>query len=241
MYLVNISIDDVSPHAQSSTGVLDRCYELIDMFPNIKFTLFIPCAYWRTVYGNFSQRLTNTQEPLLLNNFPDFCDEIIKLNPENFEIGFHGYFHGIPNKSNNDEFRYLSYDEATAIIMAMREMAEVTKIPFKNILRPPAWRMSPDSIKACADNGIEILALSSEKYSDGSLDYKGEDKKFKNVVYYNSCPPSKELKFYDKTEIVYHACEWDSNFLNEKLKDDLVKFLDSEKENIKFAFMKDLL
>ena len=172
MYLVNVSIDDVSPHAQSSTRVLDRCYELINAFPSIKFTLFIPSAYWRTVHsnGNFAQKLTVTKEPLLLNNFPDFCDEIIKLNPENFEIGFHGYFHGIPNKSNNDEFRHLSYGDATAIIGAMREMAEVTKIPFKNILRPPAWRMSPDSIKACADNGIEILALSPDKYSDGSFD-----------------------------------------------------------------------
>ena len=112
---------------------------------------------------------------------------------------------------------------------------------FKNILRPPAWRMSPESIRASADNGIEVLALSSESYHDGSLDYKGEDKKFKNVVYYNSCPPSKELKFYKKTEIVYHACEWDSNFLNKKLKDDLVDFLNSEKENVKFAFMDAML
>ena len=241
MYLVNVSIDDVSPHAQSSTRVLDRCYELINAFPSIKFTLFIPSAYWRTVHsnGNFAQKLTVTKEPLLLNNFPDFCDEIIKLNPENFEIGFHGYFHGIPNKSNNDEFRHLSYGDATAIIWAMREMAEVTKIPFKNILRPPAWRMSPDSIKACADNGIEILALSPDKYSDGSLDYKGEDKKFKNVVYYNCCPPSKELKFYDKTEIVYHACEWDKNYLDQEKTNELKNFLNNE--NIKFCFLEDML
>jgi hypothetical protein len=118
-------------------------------------------------------------------------------------------------------------------------MAEVTKIPFKNILRPPAWRMSPDSIKACADNGIEILALSPDKYSDGSLDYKGEDKKFKNVVYYNCCPPSKELKFYDKTEIVYHACEWDKNYLDQEKTNELKNFLNNE--NIKFCFLEDML
>jgi len=243
MYLVNISIDDVCPHPQSSTGVLERCYELIDVFPNIKFTLFTPCAYWRTMYksGDFSQRLTNTPEPLLLNNFPDFCDEVISLDSNNFEIGFHGYFHGVPQRSNNDEFRDLNYNEAVEIIAAMREMAEKTKVPFKNILRPPAWRMSPESIKACADQGIEILALSSDIYHDGSLDYKGEDKKFKNVVYYNCCPPHKALKLYEKTEIVYHACEWDKNFLNKDLTNSLINFLKPQKENIKFAFMKDLI
>jgi hypothetical protein len=42
MYKVNISIDDISPHPQSSTKVLDRCFELINVFPEIKFSLFIP-------------------------------------------------------------------------------------------------------------------------------------------------------------------------------------------------------
>ena len=234
MYLVNISIDDVSPHPESSTGVLDRCYELIDVFPDIKFTLFIPCAYWRTISHV-------TQDPLRLDNFPEFCDTIKSLDSNNFEVGFHGMYHGIPRKSNNDEFRSASYDETIKIIDAMRQMSEKTKIPFKNILRPPAWRMSPESIKACADYEIEILALSPEKYHDGSLDYKGEDRKFKNVVYYNCCPPSKELKFYEKTEIVYHACEWDTNFLDRKFAGDLVNFLKTEEKNIKFAFMNELL
>tara|TARA_R100000008_G_scaffold66909_1_gene43914 strand:- start:119 stop:706 length:588 start_codon:yes stop_codon:yes gene_type:complete len=185
--------------------------------------------------------LTCTSQPLCLDDYPEFCQEILSINSKNFEIGFHGLYHGVPHKSNNDEFRGASYNETVKIIEGMREVAKKTKIPFKNILRPPAWRMSPESIKACADHGIEILALSSDMYHDGSLDYKGEDKKFKNVVYYNCCPPSKELKFYKKTEIVYHACEWDSNFLNEKLKDDLVDFLNSEKENVKFAFMDAML
>ena len=46
---INISIDDVSPHQFSSTNVLDRCFELIQAFPDIKFTLFVPVAYWRTI------------------------------------------------------------------------------------------------------------------------------------------------------------------------------------------------
>ena len=109
MYLVNVSIDDVSPHPQSSTKVLERCRELINVYPDIKFTLFIPAAYWRT-------KSQITEKPLYLNEFPDFCKEISDLDQNNFEIGYHGFYHGIPNVSNNDEFRYASYEQTVDII-----------------------------------------------------------------------------------------------------------------------------
>ena len=84
MYLVNVSIDDVSPHPRSSTKVLERCRELINVYPDIKFTLFIPAAYWRT-------KSQTTEKPLHLNQFPDFCKEIKDLDKNNFEIGYHGF------------------------------------------------------------------------------------------------------------------------------------------------------
>ena len=52
--LVNISIDDVSPHPRSSIKVLDRCHELISDYPDIKFTLFVPISYWRTMRPDIS-------------------------------------------------------------------------------------------------------------------------------------------------------------------------------------------
>ena len=39
---VNISIDDISPHPQSSAKVLHRCFDLIKIFEDIKFTIFVP-------------------------------------------------------------------------------------------------------------------------------------------------------------------------------------------------------
>jgi len=234
MYLVNISIDDVTPHPQSSTKVLKTCEELISLFPLIKFTLFIPAAYWRTV----SQA---TEKPLFLSDYPDFCDEIRSLSPKNYEIGLHGFYHGIINQSNNDEFRDLNYKDAYKLFELMEEIAKKTNLQFKKIFRPPAWRMSPEAIKAAKDFGIEILALSPDKYPDGSLDYKNEDKKFKNVVYYNCNPPWKNLDLYPKTEIVYHASEWDKNQLNEKSAESLTALLEPERDNIKFCFMEDML
>ena len=89
--LVNISIDDVSPHPLSSTKVLNQCYELIKTFPEIKFTLFIPVAYWRTM-----KAIAASPAPFYISEHPKFCEEIKSLPKENFEIAYHGYHHGIP-------------------------------------------------------------------------------------------------------------------------------------------------
>ncbi len=235
---VNISIDDVSPHPKSSTKVLKQCYKIIESFPSAKFTLFIPIAYWRTVRPSIS-----TSEPLFISEYPSFCDELRNLSKENFEIAYHGYYHGIPNKSDNDELRDLKYDEAISLYEKMfKEVkkAQLEKV-FKKIIRPPAWRMSPEAIKAAKHVGFEILALSPDKYPDGSLDYKEEDKKFGNVVYYNVCPPSKKMELYEKTEIVYHACEWDKNYLDEKHADQLIAFFSTHEEQVDFCFMKGMI
>jgi predicted deacetylase len=231
---INISIDDVSPHPKSSVAVLDRCHELIEEFPNIKFTLFIPIAYWRTMKNSIA-----TEKPLLITESSSFCEELKELPENNFELAYHGYYHGIPGRSDNDELRDLNYEEAVFLYKKMFDEVARTDLKFKNILRPPAWRMSPEAIRAAKDVGFEILALSPEKYPDGSLDYKGEDKKFGNVVYYNACPPYKPLKVYDKTEVVYHACEWDKNYLDEKKTKKLSEFI--KNNDVKFCFMKEMI
>jgi peptidoglycan/xylan/chitin deacetylase (PgdA/CDA1 family) len=230
-YKVNISIDDVSPHPRAGIGVLDRCDELISEFPDIKFTLFVPICY---------SRLGEPQYPI--GKFPEFCQTLKKLPTKNFEIGYHGYHHGIIGKNSNDEFRYLNYDDALdkfKFIIAEVGEAGMNGV-FKSIFRPPAWRMTPDAIRAAKDVGVEVLALSPDKYDDGSLDYKGEDTKFGNVVYYNVCPPFKPLQLFEKTEMVYHACEWDKNYLNKKQTSSLKEFLHENIEDIKFSFIGDL-
>ena len=115
---VNISIDYVSPHPMSSIGVVDRCFELIEEFKDIKFTLFVPVAYWRTIGP------TATKDPLLITRFPEFCDSLRKLPRENFEIGYHGVFHGIPSVSNNDELRDVSLEQARQIFKIMLTSAD---------------------------------------------------------------------------------------------------------------------
>jgi len=232
---LNISIDDVSPHPLSSVKVLDRCYEIIDKFPDVKFSLFIPIAYWRTI-----KKGTITDFPLRIDKFKDFCNTLLSLPDKNFELCYHGLCHGIPGKSDNDEFQYLNYDDALHIFLMMSKIVENANLKdkFKKIFRPPAWRMSPDAIKAADEFGYDILALSPKEYAKKI--YCGKDEEFKNVVYYNVNPPYDELKLFNNTEIVYHACEWDKNYLSVKMKDDLINFLNTNKEKINFCFLEGL-
>ena len=158
---VNVSIDDITPHPKSSVKVLEQCFKIIELFPDIKFTLFIPTGYWRT-----TRRDIATPEPLLISKFPKFCEIIRSLPAKNFEIGFHGHYHGIPGKSDNDELARLTYSEATQVLSVMINEVHTAGLNdvFKKIIRPPAWRMSPDAIKAARDEGFEILALSPDDY-----------------------------------------------------------------------------
>jgi|GEM_PF-1872670 len=236
--LINISIDDISPHPMSSLNVLNNFREVIEIFPEIKISLFVPVAYWRTM-----RREVATTIPLEIDKFPEFCNALKSLGSKNFELCYHGYYHGIPGKSDNDEMKNLSYEQMLSLINAMREKVSAAGLSdhFKEIIRPPAWRMSPDAIRAAKDSDVQILALSSQKYTDGSLDYGGEDKKFGKVVYYTSAPPGEELKLVEKTEIVYHACEWDKNYFSKSMAKDLIDFLVKHQGDYEFSFMKGML
>lgn len=226
---INISIDDISPHPKSSIRVLDRCFELIEVFPSIKFTLFIPMAYTRI-----------GEKTYFVSEYPDFCRYLRNLSKDNFEFGWHGYYHGIKGQSSNDEFKDLNYNQAINVLTKMMEEAEKSGIKdiFCPILRPSAFRMSSDSFTACQDMGINILALSPKNHI--RKQYCGQDLNFDGkIVYYNINPPFDPLTLYNNMEIVYHACEWDKSYLDKNKTDDLKKFL-NEHDKVKYCFIRDL-
>ena len=231
---LNISIDDVSPHPKSSVKVIQRCYEIINFFPEAKFTLFVPVAYWRTTkFG------TTTDEPLFLDKYPEFCEFIKNLPTKNFEIGYHGFFHGIPGVSDNDEFQNLSEPQARQKFLEMFEIVKRTNLDktFKSIFRPPAWRMSPHAIKVAKEVGITTLALSPKDYAMQT--YESANFDFPHVVYYNCAPPFDPLQELPEVELVYHACEWDRNYLNENLSSDLINWLKTIKD-LNFHFISEI-
>lgn len=231
---VNISIDDVSPHPLSSTRVLDRCQELIEKFPNIKFSLFVPTGYWRTVKPE-----TATTAPLLLHKFPEFCETLRSLPKDNYEICYHGFFHGIPKNSDNDEFRDLNEEQSRykfSYMMGVAKLAGLGEL-FKPIFRPPAWRMSPNAIKVAEEVGIKLLALSPKEYAKKY--YAGAEDNFPKVVYYNCNPPFDPLEPKPNLEVVYHACEWDKNYLSKEHTQELSDWL-KRQEEVEFVFLEGL-
>lgn len=232
--LLNISIDDVTPHPMSSLNVVKRCERVLAEFRDAKFTFFIPTSYWRTV------GLTMTKEPLSIDKFTDFCEKLRLLPSTSYEICYHGYHHGIPTISNNDELQSINYDEALDVIARMINVANNAGLGdvFKPIIRPPAWRMSAASFDACEKLGIHTFALSPDEYA---MKTYGDAHKNRRVVFYNCCPPSKPLKLFDKIEIVYHACEWDANYFSDDMCDQLLKFLRENNDSIKFSFIEDLV
>ena len=234
-HLINISIDDVSPHPFSSFSAIEECKKLIEIFHDIKFTLFVPIAYWRTKKQGYS-----TPAPLFINEFPDFCEKLKELPQKNFEVAYHGLYHGIPGKSDNDEFKEITYEEAIVLFEQMKNIVKKSELSqvFKPFFRPPAWRMSAASFRAAKEAKIEILALSNHTYAKES--YEKEDEKFSKVVYATCYPPEKELVLEDRTEIVYHACEWDKNFLDSNRAEELSKFLRNHLHEIKFCFLEEL-
>lgn len=233
-YRVNISIDDVSPHPKASIAVVDRCYEIIKVFPDAKFSLFVPIAYWRT------QRIgVQTAEPLVLWKYPGFCDALRELPRSNFEVCFHGYYHGIPGENDNNEFLGITYKEALKRTRSMKRQVVKAGLHevFKPIFRPPAWRMGPDAWDALNEEGIELFAVSDIDYALES--YQGKDKEYRSN-YSTVFPPFRPLEIKESCGIVYHACEWDRNHLNESHTKELIDFLSQHKDNIEFVFMEKL-
>jgi len=233
---INISIDDVSPHPYSSIKVLARCFSLIEKFPDAKFTLFVPTAYWRTIP---SPPHIVSDAPYNLSNYPVFCDYLKRLPQKNFEIGIHGHFHGIPGETNNDEFAKLSKKDALEKFTTIENEISASGMGniFKPIFRPPAWRMSSHAIRVARDRGIEILALSPDDYA--KVFYDSEDTG-DDIVLYDFNPPFKPIKKQGECKIVYHACEWDKNYFSRQFLDELIIFLNTHRDEIEFSFMDDL-
>ena len=220
---VNVSIDDVSPHRMSSVAVLEQCEELRREFSEIVFTLFIPTAYWRTVP---SPAEAVTSEPLRISQYPEFCRVLSGLSPHHYELCYHGHYHGIPGRSNNDELQGVSYGRAAEVMAEMLEEARLSGLPFRPVLRPPAWRMSAAAFDAAWDLGLRTLALSRAQYAVAT--HSGADLTSRwtgRIVRCDAAPPFLPLIVGETLEVVYHSCVWDQNYLSVLAADQLAGFL----------------
>lgn len=198
---LNISIDDLSPHPNIGFGALNCLQEIVNGY-NIKVSLFIPTSVQR-----FGAR---EKKHYMLEDFPEFVDRIKALPEKYFEVCYHGHKHGQKRKkSNNDEFRYLRYDEAIDILSRSKEIFDNVGIKVRPVLRPPGFWISKAAIKACAEFGIKVLALHDAKRYMRS--YGKAAKRYKHTVL-----PGAQPTKGDSIEIFYHAGSDQPDYFNKK-------------------------
>ena len=191
-------------------------------------------AYFR--FGLYS-----TGGPLELSNFPEFCQQLKQLDPEIFELCYHGYYHGsIARESSNDEFHELGYQEAKNKFDLMFNEADRSGVAsaMKPYFRPPAFRMSPDAIEAAKDCGIELLALNpGEHYMNL---YNRAQEKISFVTYSDFSPPQTPLVHTTsrKAQVTYHACEWLDNYLSAEKAEELIQHLGNF-DDLNFSHLKE--
>ena len=224
---LNISIDDICPHPDCRNDVLDNCLRLIDKYSDIKFSLFIPMSYMRL-----------GEEKYNLKDYPKFCKTLADLPINNFEFCWHGYLHGIKDKSSNDEFRYLGYGEAHGKIKDMFAVSQSVglKERFSPVFRPPAFWISEGSLRALEDDSIAVVALSPLRHHVNS--YRFSSSSGLIATYWTSLPPQYPLQTSEDVSIVYHANSSSKNCFSGKLVEELTVFLNQYEFD--FSYMQDL-
>lgn len=197
--IVNISIDDVCPHPIMGMDAVNRLSGLLDLYPKLKCSLFVPTRLKRYKYK---------EKDYPLENYPKFVDQLKSLPSENFEICYHGHFHGHKqNKSNNDEFRYLSALDTFDKLETSQIIFDSLGIKVKPVFRPPGFWLGADAFLGCKEFGIKTLALNNDiKYS---ACYLGEQLKYDRVIFIGRQPNNQ--RFF---EIMFHAGRDQKDFFN---------------------------
>ena len=245
-----ISIDDISPHDYSGMNAINNCMAVLKKYPNVKFVFFIPVAFKRTsgrvdIIARKDKPIVNiiNKEPLYISKYKSFCKTLLSLPKENFQYGYHGYFHSKidhPNRSNNNEFKYLTYQETINKIDLMENEVKKAGLEtrFSKIFRPPGWTISNEAVKAFLDKGYTLHLNKKVDYDLTNVLSQKRYSKHK-VFYCNYAPPEVPLKQSknDTIHIVYHACEWLRNFFDIKQFNALTEFYMKEKYIINYKFL----
>ena len=84
-----------------------------------------------------------------------------------------------------------------------------------------------------SEEGFKLFALTNLDYAMAY--YSGEEQKYPST-FSNQFPPFSGLYEEERCGIVYHACEWDKNYLDKEKTQELIHFID-ECRNHSFEFL----
>jgi hypothetical protein len=144
-------------HWRYPENCISEIQELVDEFPDIKISLFTTAL------------LSN----LPISNNVEWVSKVKKfILSDNIRLAVHGIYH------NNQEFKYMTKDQALASLSLVHSAFDHAKLPFVKVFRGPHWGINQESIDAL--NELSYTHLYNHE------DYRNLDHLFKNkVVYYN--------------------------------------------------------
>jgi hypothetical protein len=96
--------------------------------------------------------------------------------------------------------------------------------------------MSPDAFSALSASGFELFAITNLRLDS----YQGAQKEYL-CTFSDQFPPFAPLRIEEKCGIVYHACEWDRNYMSREYTEELKRFLLEEEKDIEFCFLEEML
>jgi len=228
----NLSLDDFSPHPRAGLNFesIVWCNKLIEKYPDIKINLFVPAAYCRL-----------GEKPYKLSEHPEWVEKVQSSvgYSNNYYLCYHGYyhrrfagdfnFHGKHPKSNNDEWQYLTRDEANTLIDLMEEEFS-GRLSRCKCFRPPGWKISKGALQALVNRWYTIAGNKEclEKYKGEVV---GLEKRWAASYNWDLTGP---CNVFGDVVAYGHTSDWTNNYMNEERYNLVVDLLNSEEFDFRF-------
>lgn len=207
MVKYNLNLDDLVP-AFSKFSYLEH---LIELFPEIKITAFLPIA---------NGELGRNQHIL---RHPGWCERVRQLPKANFEVAIHGYRHSYtvstgPHRIRVPEFKLLTKPEAIKLLQECEQVFQEAKIEFIRGFRPPRWEMSEGTARALEE--LKYLFLSdSPRFYEAHQDIKiprvfansdiNENEEYVEVKSYRHLLLNSQDYYVHRGHFISNSCEND--------------------------------
>lgn len=222
--IFNLSLDDQSPYPTAGLNfeAVNWCDKLIKRWPDLKIDLFVPAAYTRLGDTNFA----------FLTKYPDWVKRMNDLPRENYRINPHGYFHarlsaGKHPKSNNDEFQYLSEQQASTVLGHMLGEFEAAGLKYEKVFRAPGWKLSTSTAKVLTELGFTIAG--NQHYYDVLKD------RVPGMCYLiTNWELREDCVLKGNVFAAGHTSTWCDNFFDEKVYNRVVRLLEAGEFEFKF-------
>lgn len=221
MRFFTLTLDDFSWHPKTGGDFesIKWCDKLIEKFPDLKVNLFVPAAYARL-----------GEIPCLLSNNKQWVNKVNSL-PQNYCINLHGYNHRRVSKkygnSNNDEWQYLTYDEAKVLGIKMLDEFKLSGLKYTPTFRPGGWKISAEACRALEDIGVTLFAGSKEYFNKVKKSIRTKWISY-NWDLTSECAVSGNIIAFG------HTSNWTNNYMDESRYNLILKLLEKEKFEFKF-------